>query len=324
MSKLVVDVDFPGGSVEIVRLRARGPVELALAPDNASDVRQWFSFRVHSSTPAPRTITIANVEDSTFPSGWLDYEVMASADGTRWSRIPTELEDGALQFDHVPRSPVMHYAYFVPYPLGRLERLLRRASQRPHVEVAVLGESVQGRPIYEATVGDPDRDRTLWVIARQHPGESPSSWVTEGLLRRLMDEDDATVGSLLSRCVVRVAPMVCPDGVELGNMRTSASGANLNRVWDGPDDDAPEVACLLERIQETGADLFLDVHADESAAFAFAVRSEGNPTSWRPTATSSRTSATTTRTSPARQISPARPTRSASRSASLPSRSSCR
>jgi murein tripeptide amidase MpaA len=276
-SKLAIDVDFPGGSVEIVRLRARGPIELALAPDSAADVRQWFSFRVHSSSPAQRSIVIANAGDSSFPNGWTDYEVMASADGARWSRLPTVFEGGALHFEHAPRSPLMHYAYFVPYAMRRLERLLRRASQRDHVEVTELGQSVQGRPVFEVSVGDPDAERTLWLIARQHPGETPASWVAEGLLRRLMDEDDEVVRSLLSRAVLRIAPMVCPDGVELGNMRTSASGANLNRVWDGPDEDTPEVACLLERIQETGADLFLDVHADESAAFAFAVRSEGNP-----------------------------------------------
>jgi murein tripeptide amidase MpaA len=277
MSKLAIDVDFPGGSVEVVRLQARGPIELALATDSAADVRQWFSFRVHSSSTARRTIIIANAGESSFPNGWSDYEVMASADGTRWSRVPTAFEDGALRFVHAPRSPVMHYAYFVPYPVSRLERLLRRARQRSHMDVTELGESVQGRPVFEVTVGDADSDRTIWLVARQHPGETPASWVIEGLLRRLMDADDEVVRSLLSRSVLRIAPMVCPDGVELGNMRTSASGANLNRVWDGPDEDSPEVACLLERIHETGADLFLDVHADESAEFAFAARSEGNP-----------------------------------------------
>ena len=57
---------------------------------------------------------------------------------------------------------------------------------------------------------------------------------------------------------------VFPDGSVLGHLRTNAKGANLNREWAAPAEDyAPEVACVLRRMQETGCDAFLDVHGDE-------------------------------------------------------------
>lgn len=269
-----VSADYPGGSIEVVRVGARGPVELALRDDSAADIRQWFDFRLASERR--REVAIVNAGDATFPAGWPGYRVLAS-EGRAWRRVPTRYVDGVLTFAHEPRGPVTRYAYFAPYALARLERLLGRVDRAPHVDVRTLGESAEGRPLWELEIGDEDADTVVWLLGRQHPGESPGSWVLEGLLRRLADADDPATQALLGAAVVRLVPMANPDGVERGNTRTSATGANLNRCWDDPDDDSPEVARLLERIAETGVDLFLDVHADEAASYAFAAKCEGNP-----------------------------------------------
>jgi murein tripeptide amidase MpaA len=276
VSSLSIDTDFAAGAIEIQRLPARGDIELLLRDDTAADIRQWFNFRV-SSPAKRRTLAILNAGEATFPNGWSDYRAFASADGRSWRRVPTDYEDGVLRIEHTPLGPVTQYAYFVPYGFTRLDRLVRRANRASHVDLALLGESVEERPLLELSFGDDDAERVLWIVGRQHPGETPASWALEGLIKRLCASDDEAVQRLLDRAVVRIVPMVNPDGVELGNMRTSASGANLNRVWDEPDDDSPEVAAILERIASTGVNLFLDVHSDESAEFAFAARSEGNP-----------------------------------------------
>jgi murein tripeptide amidase MpaA len=271
-----IDADFPGGRIDIVRAPGRGTVELAIEEDSASDVRQWFCFRAAASKR--REIALVNASDATFPSAWPDYRVMACADGRTWYRTDTEYEDGVLRFVHEPRGPEVLYAYFATYPLSRLERLLQTVSRQDHVDVTLAATTPEGRPVPVVTFGDPDQGRTIWVIARQHPGETPASWAVEGLIRRLADASDPVTNALLSRACVFVAPLVNPDGAELGNHRTSATGVNLNRVWDDPDeDDAPEVAALRDAIRGTGADLFIDVHADESALHAFAAASEGNP-----------------------------------------------
>ncbi len=276
MPSLAIDTDFSAGSIDVERLSAKGDIELSLRDDTAADIRQWFNFRL-TSPAKRRTIAITNAADATFPNGWPNYRAFASADGKSWRRVPTEYEEGVLLIEHEPWGPVMQYAYFVPYGASRLERLARRANRGPHVDLALLGESVEGRPLLELSFGDEDAERTLWIVGRQHPGETPASWALEGLVKRLCDVEDEGVRRLLARALVRVVPLVNPDGTELGNMRTSASGVNLNRVWDAPDEDAPEVSAILERIEATGVDLFLDVHSDESADFAFAAGSEGNP-----------------------------------------------
>ena len=44
----------------------------------------------------------------------------------------------------------------------------------------------------------------VWVLARQHPGESMAEWFTEGLLRRLLDGADPTSRRLLCDAVFYV------------------------------------------------------------------------------------------------------------------------
>jgi murein tripeptide amidase MpaA len=273
-----IEADFSSGSIEVLRARGQGPVELALRDDSAADIRQWFHFAVRSDSEKRRRLVIANASEATFANGWEGYRAMVQRAGRGWARAETSYDGTALTIIHEPRSAVTRYAYFAPYPVTRLDRLLGQLNEQPWVDVSQIGESVEGRPLHAVSFGDEDARRTVWIIARQHPGETPASWAMEGLLDRLANGADEAVGALLSEARVVVVPLVNPDGAELGNHRTSASGVNLNRVWDDPSaDDAPEVVAIRAAIEATGVDLFFDVHADESHVFAFAACTEGNP-----------------------------------------------
>lgn len=270
-----VDIDFPGGSIDVVKVPARGPIELALRTDTASDFRQWFAFRIEGAA-RPRDLVITNASGSSFPSGWPGYRAMATTDGTRWRRVPTSYDGESLAIRHAGAAPAALYAYFATYPVSRLDRLLGRIGRRRHVGLAVAGETVMGRSIPVVRCGE--GEMPIWLLGRQHPGEVPASFLMEGFLERLASENDEAVSILLDRATVYAAPFVDQDGAELGNMRTNAAGTNLNRAWDDPDPEtAPEVAAVLNAIEESGVGLFLDVHADESSNFAFAAGSEGNP-----------------------------------------------
>jgi murein tripeptide amidase MpaA len=276
---LRIDDGFFGGSIEVVRVRAKGPVELALRGDTAAEFSQWFAFDVEDDTQRARELVIRAAGDATYPGGFEDFEVMASEDGLRWRHAPTRFEDGDLLIDHEPRGPLTRYAYFATYDLARLERTLGKLARDADARVDGSIRSVEDRPVYVASLGAEDAARTLWIIASQHPGETPATWLAHGLARRLRAGDRA-VRRLLADTRLCIAPLVNVDGAALGNMRTGATGADMNRCWQDPDaDDTPEIAGLLERIDETGCDLFLDVHADEDCGYAFPAGCEGNP-SW--------------------------------------------
>jgi murein tripeptide amidase MpaA len=73
----------------------------------------------------------------------------------------------------------------------------------------------------------------VFVTARQHPGETVSSFAAEGIVRKLCDGSEES-RQLLAKFVFFVVPMVNVDGVVYGNFRCDLSGNDLNRAWANP------------------------------------------------------------------------------------------
>ena len=142
----------------------------------------------------------------------------------------------------------------------------------------MLGETLDGQAMDCLRFGDPAAARKIWMVARQHPGETMAEWWMEGLINRLVDASDPVVARLLERAVLYLVPNMNPDGSRRGHLRTNAAGANLNREWHQPSAErSPEVLCVRERMRETGLDFALDVHGDEALPYNFIAGTEGIP-----------------------------------------------
>ena len=81
-----------------------------------------------------------------------------------------------------------------------------------------------------------------------------------------------------------IVPLMCPDGAVRGHLRTNACGANLNREWANKDcykapsmERSPEVYAVMKKMDETGVDIFLDIHGDEELPFNFISGAEKTP-----------------------------------------------
>lgn len=275
-----IDARYDGGNIEPIRVDDAERVELAIRADsNAPDFRQWFSFSAQGVAQRSCRFALVNAGECTYPDAFEGYRACASYDRRRWFRVPTSFEDGRLTIEHRPHADVVHYAYFAPYPWERHERLIRKAKRVPWMRGAEIGKSVQGRPVHLLVVGEESDDkRNVWVIARQHPGETMAEWFAEGLVDRLLDDGDPLFEPLLSRATIYVVPNMNPDGGVLGNLRANAAGMNLNRAWLEPSaETSPEVLAVREAMEKTGVDLFLDVHGDERNPYCFLAGCEGNP-----------------------------------------------
>ena len=75
--------------------------------------------------------------------------------------------------------------------------------------------------------------KIIIVIARQHPGETVSSFYVQGLIDFLLT-DTKESRSLLQKYVFKIIPMVNPDGVIYGNFRCNLAGVDINRNWTDP------------------------------------------------------------------------------------------
>ena len=146
--------------------------------------------------------------------------------------------------------------------------LVAKAVCSPLCRHTVLGQTLDGRDMDCLTVGE--GPAKIWVIARQHPGESMAEYWAEGLVDRLLDATDARANKLRARATVYIVPNMCPDGSFRGHLRTNACGSNLNREWAEPTaEHSPEVLCVRNAMDEVGCDLFVDTHGDEALPYNF-------------------------------------------------------
>lgn len=276
---LKISTQFDGGNIEIVDISDPANIQLKLPKDNAAEFRQWFYFRVQGVAYQNLGINFINVKESAYPEGWEDYAAMCSYDRLNWFRVPTRYENGILSVNHTPLANSVYYAYFEPYSYEQHLNLLGNSQSSGLCQIDDLGSTLQGRDINLLTIGNQAAsDLKIWIIARQHPGETMAEWFVEGLLGRLLDDQDPTSRALLDCATFYIVPNMNPDGSFLGNLRTNAAGANLNREWLDPSlDRSPEVYYVREKMQETGVDLFLDIHGDESIPYVFLSGNEGIP-----------------------------------------------
>src|SRR5690606_9314704 len=211
--------------------------------DNQSDFFQWFHFRLSTEHAQEHKLIITNASESAYPDGWKDYQAVASYDRQTWFRVDTEYDGKALTIKHFPEEESVYFAYFAPYISERNMDLLHQAQSDYNSQMVEFGESLDGRDMSLRIVGEPeDGKKKIWITARQHPGETMAEWLIEGLLDRLLDEDDGVARALLDKAVFYIVPNMNPDGSVRGHLRTNAAGMNLNREWQTPSmEKSPEV-----------------------------------------------------------------------------------
>lgn len=276
---LKISTQFDGGNIEIVDISDPTNIQLKLPKDNAAEFRQWFYFRVQGVAYQNLHLHFINAKDSAYPEGWEDYAAMCSYDRINWFRVSTCYENGILTITHTPLANSVYYAYFEPYSYEQHLNLLGDSQSSGLCQIDDLGSTLQGRDINLLTIGNQAAsDLKIWITARQHPGETMAEWFVEGLLGRLLDHQDSTSRALLDRATFYIVPNMNPDGSVLGNLRTNAIGTNLNREWLEPSlKYSPEVYYVREKMHETGVDLYLDIHGDESTPYVFLAGNEGIP-----------------------------------------------
>ncbi|KXI29973.1 M14 family metallopeptidase [Paraglaciecola hydrolytica] len=274
-----ISSNFDSGNIVVIKALAPNDIQLRIQKDHQSDFYQWFHFKLESTAFVSHSLTITDLKNSAYPDGWKNYQAVASYDRQEWFRVDTEFDGDNLVIQHTPEHEHIYFAYFAPYSYERHLDLLAWAQTSVRCQQVFLGETLDGRDMSLLVVGEPDDDKkVIWVTARQHPGETMAEWFIEGFLERLLDDNDGLARQLLDKAVFYVVPNMNPDGSVRGHLRTNAAGVNLNREWATPSLAAsPEVFYVMQKMRETGVDLFLDAHGDEALPYNFVAGCEGNP-----------------------------------------------
>ncbi len=234
----------------------------------------WF-FQVQAKPGAELTFVLHNFDNvwNGQKSSPIDKRTVGflSEDSQTWQAFPAEkTADNFLRFKVRVDKGSLYLARLPPYRLSDLQALKRQIRDDRRVEIVTIGKTVESRELEIIRVGNPEAAHRVLLRARAHPWEPGGNWVVEGLIQRLLRDDEEAKRYLSSYCIY-IMPMANKDGVARGRTRFNQLGSDLNRKWDKPADPAvnPEnyaleiwLASMIAKGQRP--DLMIDLHNDES------------------------------------------------------------
>ena len=114
---------------------------------------------------------------------------------------------------------------------------------------------------------------TVFVTARIHPGETPSSHVMKGIIDFLLAASEQAE-ILLRKFVFKFIPLLNPDGVYRGYYRLDTFSRNLNRFYLDPSpEEQPTVyatqRALVQQSETKKLFMYIDLHAHASKKGCF-------------------------------------------------------
>lgn len=204
-----------------------------------------------------------------------DAHGVFSYDKKKWFRIA-----GKARFGKYPHKGFRDYTfkflknsvYFAtgfPYTYTDLKTFIKPLVKKACVDTAVLTYSEAGLPIPLLTIRQPgyikpnDKRELLWIVARQHAFETPSSYFLEGLVDFLSGFEPEAI-TMRKRVITKVVPMLDVDQVLAGGSGKNQLPVDINRDY-GPNPRWKATKALMEAIQTSAKQYtykaFLDVHA---------------------------------------------------------------
>jgi hypothetical protein len=161
--------------------------QLRLRADSHASFMQWFHFRLQGARGQP--CASASSTRPRRPTSRVGAATRRSRRTTarRGSGCRRTFDGRELAIAHEPARDSIYYAYFEPYPWERHLALLGARS-------VAAGARARSRSDRRRARHEPRRGRRarrarkpIWVIARQHPGETMAEWFVDGMLERLLD-----------------------------------------------------------------------------------------------------------------------------------------
>jgi len=172
-------------------------------------------------------------------------------DGQRWNSFQIQMQP----------NEILYISNTQWRPLAYLQSLFDRVAEENGFERFVYGHSFLGRDLvayknHHPAVYDSQRPKIL-ISSGLHPME-PDTWGPEAIMERLGIPEAI---QLMEEIDVILAPIVNPDGYELGHNGITANGINL--LWDFKYHDlqeCPEAVSLWNLVKEYTPWVYIDFH----------------------------------------------------------------
>lgn len=283
-----IRTDIPYGNACRIAVADRdGVTEVSFASDaHGGPERLWFCLRAErEARDTGRSIRfVLRHPDSMLAGLNLDaHRPVVRTANRDWERLGAgdvvDLRDGRKTVAWTAPMPSswIDIALCYPYGIPEVEALVRETGGYWHIDE--IGVSQSARPIQRLSNsygGDPKKPG-IFLFARQHSGETPGSWVLDGLMRHLAERRE-------ERLVVWVVPLTNIDGVEQGDYGKDNFPYDLNHAW-GHAPMRHEVLAMQRDVERWGercrpvfaADFHAPSGTEREGVYSFAVIQDEPP-----------------------------------------------
>jgi len=233
-----VQTDFPGANacaVETLVIGDTDVVRFASAPHGGTEAL-WFCLRVAECSDRPVELVLTNIDTLLGgAAGWQNVRpVVRQAAGT-WERaepaLVRSLPDGRQHAVWRVRPRYDSFEFALCYPYGVADMEIARVATQDYWRLDEIGVTGAGRRLPRLSNGcgvAPPQAPGVYLVARQHAGETPGSWVLDGLLR-------SAAGSVAPEALlIWAVPLANLDGVVAGDYGKDPFPHDLNRAWGAP------------------------------------------------------------------------------------------
>lgn len=265
--QITFNADFDSGNIKSV---ITSDSTTFYVTTNSDIGGRWFYFRI-----AGVKDKFIKVVVTTSPADF--SKAMYSYDDKNYMRFSDDESPEYGTFQKIFEKDTVYVAYYTPYPYKMMQENLAKWSQNKYVKLDTIGFTQNLLPIQEMIVTDHAVDDTekfnVWIHARTHPSETPSSWQFEGIVRELLS-NDKVINYYLSKIKFHLIPFSNPDGVFYGRSRTNFNFVDVEREWDKPEvETCLEVRALKARMAEISNEkpfsVFLNLHSQAASYCTF-------------------------------------------------------
>jgi len=231
--KIEVIKDFPMSNVCDVEIEEKRISVLSFAPSPKGGPEcLWFYFKVKTSGIKKIKLILKYSYNMLGGGKPENFRPVIKFGEKEWQRISEgniiENEDGrkSVLWEVDILDEIFEIAFCYPYGKKELDELINESKN--YWKRDVIGVSQEEREIIRLSNFYRDiKKYGIYLIARQHSGETPGSWVLDGFLRYLSEIK-------YKNLIVWAVPFSNIDGIENGYYGKDNFPYDLNRAWGYP------------------------------------------------------------------------------------------
>lgn len=238
--------DYEGASIKVLKNDTDNNVLYLSLKEENGKFSHYYNFVIENQEEINGMIYIKNIQNS--PYYRKNVKNIPYIKDKEWNRLKDYCINNENEIVISIKPKTKQEISLVPrYIQENLKKFIEKENNNNLKYVS--------EPIDEIIIGDVKLPAVV-ITARQHPGETLSSFFVEGAIQEILNSRN-----ILEKYCFVIYPIVNKTGVKNGNHRYT-NEIDYNRSWNKKDEPA-EIKYIKEKLKTLNIKYFIDVHNDE-------------------------------------------------------------